>query len=90
MPALPPVHFPDTQSTLPPSTGFPLTVLDDGTISLPLLKPIVVEGLTLDQARDKIRETYVDAEILKEDQEVSPVVTLIRKAPNQRHRRSPG
>ncbi|MBX3423863.1 MAG: polysaccharide biosynthesis/export family protein [Pirellulaceae bacterium] len=79
VPPLPPVHFPDLASTLPPSTGFPLTILDDGTISLPLLKPIEVEGLTLDQARDKIRQTYVDAEILQEEQELSPVVTLIRK-----------
>lgn len=79
VPPLPPVNFPDANSTLPPSTGFPLTVLDDGTISLPLLKPIEVEGLTLDQARDKIRQSYVDADILKEDQEVSPIVTLVRK-----------
>jgi len=79
VPPLPPVNFPPTESTLPPSTGFPLTVLDDGTISLPLLKPIEVEGLTLDQARDKIRQSYVDADILKEDQELSPIVTLVRK-----------
>lgn len=79
VPQLPPVHFPEPQSTLPPSTGFPLTILDDGTISLPLLKPIEIEGLTVDQARDKIRQSYIDAEILKEEQEVSVVVTLIRK-----------
>ncbi len=79
VPPLPPVHFPERDSTLPPSTGFPLTVLDDGTISLPLLRPIEVEGLSLDQARDKIRQTYIDAEILKEEQEISPIVTLIRK-----------
>jgi protein involved in polysaccharide export with SLBB domain len=79
VPQLPPVHFPEPQSTLPPSTGFPLTILEDGTISLPLLKPIEIEGLTVDQARDKIRQSYIDAEILKEEQEVSVVVTLIRK-----------
>jgi hypothetical protein len=79
VPPLPPVHFPDIASDLPPSTGFPTTILDDGTISLPLLKPVEVEGLTLDQARDKIRQSYVDAEILKADQEISPIVTLMKK-----------
>ncbi len=81
VPALPPVHFPDADSTLPPSTGFPITVLDDGTISLPLLKPIEVEGLTTDQTRDKIRQAYLDSKILKEDaqRKVSPVVTIIQK-----------
>ena len=79
VPPLPPVNFPDMASDLPPSTGFPTTVLDDGTISLPLLRPVEVEGLTLDQARDKIRQSYVDAEILKADQEISPIVTLMRK-----------
>lgn len=76
---LPPVHFPDAQSTLPPSTGFPTTVLEDGTISLPLIKPINVEGLTLDQARDKIRQSYVDGDIAQRDQELTPIVTLMKK-----------
>ncbi len=37
VPVMPPVNFPSEKSTLPPSTGFPFTVLEDGTISLPLL-----------------------------------------------------
>lgn len=81
VPELPPVHFPDADSTLPPSTGFPITILEDGTISLPLIKPIKVEGLTTDQTRDRIREAYVESKILKEDEQrkVSPVVTIIKK-----------
>lgn len=81
IPPLPPVNFPDKDSTLPPSTGFPTTVLADGTISLPLLAPIEVEGLTTDQTRDKIRQAYLDSKILKEDEQrkVSPVVTIIKK-----------
>jgi protein involved in polysaccharide export with SLBB domain len=81
VPDLPPVHFPEANSTLPPSTGFPITVLEDGTISLPLINPIKVEGLTTDQARDKIREAYIESKILKEDSErkVSPVVTVIKE-----------
>ena len=33
VPVMPPVNFPTDKSTLPPSTGFPFTVLEDGTIS---------------------------------------------------------
>ena len=81
VPDLPPVHFPEANSTLPPSTGFPITILEDGTISLPLVNPIKVDGLTTDQARDKIREAYLESKILKEDaqRKVSPVVTVIKK-----------
>lgn len=81
VPVMPPVNFPAENSTLPPSTGFPFTVLEDGTISLPLLRPVKVKGLTLDQTRDLIRKSYVEAKILMEDgnQFVSPVVTLIRE-----------
>lgn len=81
VPVMPPVNFPTDKSTLPPSTGFPFTVLEDGTISLPLLRPLKVKGLTLDQTRDLIRKSYVEAKILMEDgnQFVSPVVTQIRK-----------
>ncbi len=81
VPVMPPVNFPSDKSTLPPSTGYPFTVLEDGTISLPLLQPLKVRGLTLDQARDLIRKSYIEAKILKEDgnQYVSPVVTMIRE-----------
>jgi Polysaccharide biosynthesis/export protein len=81
VPAVPPVHFPSEKSDLPPATGFPITVLEDGMISLPLVKPIKVAGLTEDQARDLIRKTYLDAKILKEDEsrKISPIVTVIKK-----------
>ncbi len=81
VPELPPVHFPTDNSDLPPATGFPITILEDGTISLPLVRPIKVAGLTEDQARDLVRQTYLDAKILKEDEtrKVSPIVTVIKK-----------
>ena len=81
VPEPPPVHFPTEKSDLPPATGFPITVLEDGMISLPLVKPIKVAGLTEDQARDLIRKTYIDAKILKEDdtRRISPIVTVIKK-----------
>ncbi|MEM7474596.1 MAG: polysaccharide biosynthesis/export family protein [Planctomycetota bacterium] len=77
VPELPPVHLEQEK----PYTGFPVTILDDGTISLPLLKPLRIEGMTADQARDLIRKSYIDAKILKKDEQekASVLVTLIRK-----------
>ena len=77
-PQLPPVHFPDADSILPPSIGFPIAVAEDGTISLPLVKPIDVRGMTVDQVRELIRRAYIEAEILK-DEKARPVVTLVQE-----------
>lgn len=77
-PAPPPVNFPDADSTLPPSIGFPIPVQDDGTLSLPLVEPLQVDGLTLDQVRDAIRDTYIEEDILRAEK-ARPIVTLIRE-----------
>ena len=77
-PQLPPVHFPDAESTLPPSMGFPIAVAEDGTISLPLVEPISVRGRTVDQVRELVRRAYIEGEILK-DEKARPVVTLIKE-----------
>jgi len=73
----PPVQFPEEGSDLPPAIGFPFPVREDGTISLPLVPAISVEGLTLTQAREVIRKAYMDDQnILREDR---IIVTLIRE-----------
>ncbi|MCA9130542.1 MAG: polysaccharide biosynthesis/export family protein, partial [Planctomycetales bacterium] len=75
----PPVHFPDREDTLPPSTGFPITVLEDETISLPKLDPIEVKGLTTDQVRDKIQDAYSAGGLTFQGKPVTPIVSLIDK-----------
>ncbi len=77
-PEPPPVNFPSQDSTLPPSIGYPIAVQDDGTLSLPLIEPLDVEGLTLEQVRDAIREAYIDADILRPEK-ARPIVTLIQE-----------
>ncbi|WP_153557327.1 polysaccharide biosynthesis/export family protein [Roseimaritima sediminicola] len=77
-PEPPPVHFPDADSTLPPSMGFPIAVAEDGTLALPLIAPLEVRGLTLEQVREQIRRAYIDNRILREEQ-ARPVVTLIKE-----------
>ncbi len=77
-PTLPPVNFPDEESTLPPSIGFPIAVAEDGTISLPLVEPVDVRGRTIDQVRELIRQAYIKANILK-DEKARPMVSLIKE-----------
>ena len=54
----PPVQIPDPNSDLPPAIGFPVPVRDDGTVSLPLVDPIPVRGLTIQQAEALITRAY--------------------------------
>jgi protein involved in polysaccharide export with SLBB domain len=71
------VHFPEN-GDLPPAIGFPIPVREDGSISLPLVSPIKVEGLTLAQAEQRIRAEYVrNRPILKPDND-RIIVTLMR------------
>jgi protein involved in polysaccharide export with SLBB domain len=80
-PLPPPVNFPQEDSLLPPSLGYPIAVQDDGTISLPLVKPLNVRGMTVEQVREMIRNAYVDGQILVENEGrvVTPVVTIIQE-----------
>jgi len=52
-----PVYSPSA-TDLPPSVGFPISVRANGTISLPLVPPIPVRGLTVSQVEDSIRHTF--------------------------------
>jgi len=77
-PEPPPVNFPDRDSLLPPSLGYPIAVQADGTLSLPLIEPLDVRGLTLDQVRDRIREAYIETDILRPEK-ARPIVSLIQE-----------
>lgn len=75
----PPVQLPPEGSDLPPAIGFPVPVREDGTLSLPLVKPIPVRGLTIQQAEALIQRAYRGGPepILKEDGRI--IVTLMRE-----------
>ena len=73
----PPVHFPE-QAGQQPALGYPVPIRDDGYISLPLITPLRVSGLTLAEAEDKIVEAYTKEEILLEGNE-KIIVTLMRR-----------
>jgi len=62
----PPVNFPDDPGAQP-GLGYPVPIRDDGYISLPLVAPIRVTGLTLADAERRIADAYTkDKEILLE------------------------
>lgn len=71
-------YFPTNQQDgILPSVGHPFVVLNDGTLSLPLIDPINVRGLTVAQSRNAITKAYVDQEFLKDANNAS--VVLLRK-----------
>ena len=74
---LPPVNFPDV-ANVEPSIGFPIPVRENGTVPLPLVEPVDVDGLTIEEAEEAIIKAYTaDKEIIKAD-EARILVTLIR------------
>ena len=72
----PPVNI--TEGTnLPPSFGFPIPVRQDGTVPVPLVNPVPVDGLTVPEAEKAIAKAYGDKKILRpEDRRI--LVTLMR------------
>lgn len=74
----PPVHFPE-DSANEPALGYPVPIRDDGDISLPLIAPLQVSGLTLGEAETKIRKAYTeDKEILLKGTD-KIILTLMRR-----------
>jgi protein involved in polysaccharide export with SLBB domain len=73
----PPVHFPE-DADLPPAVGFPVPVREDGTISLPLIPPVHVEGLTLAQAEHQIRSEYAKERQILQPERDRTIVTLMK------------
>src|SRR5262249_22387516 len=47
---------------LPPASGYPFPVQEDGTVSLPFLPKLPVRGMTVEEARESIRATYIKKE----------------------------
>ena len=64
----PPVQLRD-QRRLPPATGYPVTVQPDGSIVLPSVPPLMVAGLTVNEARDAIRNLYVEKKKIPQENE---------------------
>lgn len=81
-PPAPPVYFPTQVNPLgrrlPPAVGFPFPVRKDGTISLPQVDPILIQGKTVAEAQDIVRDVYIKKELLPKGRE-RVIVTLMQQ-----------
>jgi len=50
---------------LPPSTGTPFVIQDNGTITLPLIEPVYVRGKTVQEVERMVRDAYLKADLLR-------------------------
>lgn len=73
----PPVHFPESGNQAP-ALGYPVPIREDGTILLPYLPSLKLEGMTVVEATEAIRNEYINREILQPDQS-KIIVTLMRR-----------
>ncbi len=70
-----PMNFPDFASpryegqTITPRVGSPVFVDAQGNVQLPFIEPIRVEGMTMPEVRQTIRNAYAEAGILKKGKE---------------------
>ena len=78
-PEPPPVNFPDKDSPLDPSLGYPIVVQENGTIALPSIEPIKVKGMTVEQISELIRKAYLDAKIFTNPARLRPIVTMMKE-----------
>jgi protein involved in polysaccharide export with SLBB domain len=77
----PPTAFPE-KGRQPPAVGYPIQVLINGTVELPLVDPVPVRGLSVWEAQEAIRNAYIKKKILQPGQE-RIIVSLMR--PRQYH-----
>lgn len=74
----PPVHFPE-DGERDPSIGFPIPIREDGTIPLPLIPPMKVAGLTIEQVTSLVRKAYTQDQKLLPEGKDRIIVTLIKR-----------
>ena len=79
---LPQRALPPERGELPPTLGIPFSVQEDGTLLLPLVRPVPVQGMTIPEAQEAIRKAYtVTDEILKPDEQRRIIVSLVQSRP---------
>ncbi len=65
----PPISI-STNPDIPPSIGYPISIRDDGTLSLPMIGSISVRGMTIRQVEEYLRKIYtIDRKILQPGQD---------------------
>ena len=72
-PTPPPVTKLDSGAVV---TGYPLAVASDGTIAVPLIEPVKIEGMTIREAEQVIRKAYINNDILRPEK-ARPMMTIV-------------
>jgi protein involved in polysaccharide export with SLBB domain len=62
-------YYPPGGTEVGANTGLPVRVREDGTVDLPLVAPINVEGLSVIEAVEKIRAQYVEDKVVQKGRE---------------------
>ena len=75
---LPEVHFP-VDDNLPPAVGSPVVIREDGTVALPFIEPVNVEGMSLVEATDAVRLAYTQSETRIALENAQVMLSMIRK-----------
>jgi Polysaccharide biosynthesis/export protein len=71
---------PSENPDAPPSIGYPVLIREDGTISLPLVPPIPVQGLSIVEVEKAIKKAYTeDKSIIKDPKLFHAIVSLQRR-----------
>ena len=70
-------YYPPRGSVVGPLTGLPIRVEGNGTIAMPLLGDVSLDGLTMPEAVDKITQSYIAMDVLQEGKERVTVDLLI-------------
>jgi protein involved in polysaccharide export with SLBB domain len=72
------VHYSEI-SGVAPSLGFPVPIREDGTVVLPLVGPISVNGKSIDEAYETIRKAYTETKKIIVPGQERLSVTLLRR-----------
>ncbi len=71
------IYYPPQGSVVGPLTGLPIRVEGNGSIELPLIGSIDLRGLTMPEATERIKQAYLDENVLQEGKERVTVDLLI-------------
>jgi protein involved in polysaccharide export with SLBB domain len=76
----PPVRFPEKeQNNLTPSIGYPIPIREDGTLPLPLVEPVKVQGMTVSEAEAAIRKAYTTPKQLLAKENVERILVSLAR-----------
>jgi len=70
-------YYPPYGAEIGASAGLPVRVTAEGAVDLPLVEPIGLEGLTMSQAVEKVRQTYTEKSLIKKGRDRITITLLM-------------